>query len=63
MDKTTPKYMASFNINALLLQSTRLEEQRTTLPRGGPTGREVNQMSAPTVPDEDFFSMITRLQV
>lgn len=67
-----------------MLQSTRLEEQRTTLPRGGggsgvgggvgggatsaaSAGRigsaEVNQMSAPTVPDEDFFSMISRLQV
>ncbi|XP_067940702.1 G-protein-signaling modulator 2-like [Watersipora subatra] len=44
-------------------QSTRLEEQRTTLPRGGAaTGKDVNQMSAPTVPDEDFFSMISRLQ-
>ncbi|KAF6022583.1 GPSM2 [Bugula neritina] len=48
-------------------QSSRLEEQRTTLPRGEPSAtgalrREFGQMSAPTVPDEDFFSMITKLQ-
>ena len=65
------------HIMCLILQSTRLEEQRTTLPRGGAavqphravvTGAgaaaaDINQMSAPTVPDEDFFSMISRLQV
>ncbi|KAF6037183.1 hypothetical protein EB796_004507 [Bugula neritina] len=49
------------------VSSSRLEEQRTTLPRGEPSAtgalrREFGQMSAPTVPDEDFFSMITKLQ-
>lgn len=38
----------------LIVQSSRLEEQRSSLPS--------EQRKAPTVPDEDFFRLIMRLQ-
>lgn len=39
--------------NPSLLQASRIEDQRSYLPRLPP---------APTVPDEDFFSLIQRIQ-
>lgn len=36
-----------------MLQATRLEDQRSSLPQ---------ELSAPTVPDEDFLSLIMRVQ-
>jgi G-protein signaling modulator 2 len=48
-------------INGCLLisQSSRLEDQRSVLPEDG-TAAENSR--GPTVPDEDFFSLIARLQ-
>ena len=40
----------------LLLQSSRIEDQRSTI------NPDVLTSSAPTVPDEDFFSLIQRVQ-
>lgn len=53
------------------MQGTRIEDQRSSLPGGGQGDRDreqvsmnglVNGMAAPTMPDEDFFSLICRLQ-
>ena len=40
-------------ISLLLPQATRLEDQRSSLPL---------ELAAPTVPDEDFLSLIMRVQ-
>lgn len=67
----------SFEINYLVakqvckLQSTRLEEQRSELPINNITmdvenvessRRMITSNSGATVPDEDFFSLIMRVQ-
>uniref|UniRef100_A0A6A7G3Y8 G-protein-signaling modulator 2-like n=1 Tax=Hirondellea gigas TaxID=1518452 RepID=A0A6A7G3Y8_9CRUS len=41
-------------------QSSRLEDQRSSLPNGGQVA--VMPPAAPTVPDDDFFSLIMRFQ-
>lgn len=45
------RYAPSFS---LALQSSRIDDQRCSPPDSGPR--------APTVPDEDFFSLIQRVQ-
>ena len=56
-------------------QGSRIEDQRSSLPLEGaagadsapgeaapPMGEDGERLSAPTVPDEDFFNLIQRLQ-
>ena len=46
----------SFFEQLMKMQGTRIEDQRSSLP-----GEET--VSAPTIPDEDFFSLICKIQV
>jgi len=47
------------------MQGTRIEDQRSSLPAGEEGEGEIAALvppPAPTMPDEDFFSLICRLQ-
>lgn len=46
----------------LPLQSSRLEDQRSSLPSDGGVPVVVLPPAAPTVPDDDFFTLIMRFQ-
>lgn len=47
----------------ITLQGSRLEDQRSSLPGEGDPELDLCQPTrGPTVPDEDFFSLIMRLQ-